>query len=116
MNPTRREELQLLAQDRDIVRLLILVLERLDIVETQGILIMTTLTELQTTLDAVGDQLTKASSEISAEIATLQAEIAAGGVTTPGIDASVARLQGIAQALDDLNPDATSASSGTAAG
>lgn len=63
-------------------------------------------TELQAALDAVNDQLTKATAEINAEIATLTAEIAAGGVTTPGVDASLARLQGLAQALDDLNPDA----------
>ena len=67
---------------------------------------MSTMEELQATLDAVGEQLTKASAEIVAEIATLQAEIANAGNTTPGVDASVARLQALAEALDQLNPDA----------
>jgi uncharacterized protein involved in exopolysaccharide biosynthesis len=68
--------------------------------------VMATMEQLQASLDAVGDQLTKASGEIQAEIKTLQDELAAGGLTTPGVDASVARLQGLAQALDDLNADA----------
>jgi hypothetical protein len=61
--------------------------------------------DLQAALDAVGDQLTKATAEITAEVATLTAEIAAAGGTTPAVDASVARLQALAKALDDLNPD-----------
>lgn len=48
---------------------------------------------------AVGDQLTKALAEI-------QAELAAGGNTTPEMDAALAKAQTAAQALDDLNPDA----------
>lgn len=68
--------------------------------------LMATMEELQATLDATADQLAKASAEIVAEIKTLQDELAAGAVTTPGVDASVARLKALAQALDDLNPDA----------
>lgn len=67
--------------------------------------LMATQAELQASLDAVADQLAKASAEITAEIKTLTDEIAAGGVTTPGVDASVARLQALAQALDDMNSD-----------
>jgi hypothetical protein len=67
--------------------------------------IMATMAELQASLDTIGDQLAKASAEIVAEIQTLKDELAAGGITTPGVDASVARLTGFAQALDDLNPD-----------
>lgn len=66
---------------------------------------MSTMQELQTAMDAVGDQVAKAAAEIQAEIQTLQDEIAAGAVTTPGVDSSLARLQALAQALDDLNPD-----------
>lgn len=67
--------------------------------------LMATQAELQASLDAVGDQLAKATAEITAEIATLTAEVAAGGNSTPGIDASVARLQALAAALDAMNPD-----------
>ncbi len=67
--------------------------------------IMATMDELQASLDAVNDQLVKASGEIQAEIKTLQDELAAAGQTSPGVDASVARLQAMAQALDDLNAD-----------
>lgn len=55
--------------------------------------------ELKTALDALGDQLVKATNEIVAAIA-------ASGSTTPAVDAAVIRLQAVAQALDDLNPDA----------
>ncbi len=66
----------------------------------------TALGTISDALTGVGDQLTKATAEIVAEIAN------AGG-TTPAVDAAVAKLQGVAdalktasQALDDLNSDA----------
>ncbi len=78
----------------------------LDSINSSTELIMASLAELNASLTAVGDQLAKASSEIKSEIDTLTAAVAASGTTTPEIDASVTRLQGLAQALDDLNPDA----------
>jgi ABC-type transporter Mla subunit MlaD len=66
---------------------------------------MATAAELLASLNALGDQLTKASAEIVAEIATLTAAVGTGGNTTPEVDASIARLQVLAKALDDLNPD-----------
>lgn len=71
----------------------------------QGKRIMTTQVALAAALATIGDQLEKASAEISAEIQTLTDQIANAGGTTPEIDASVARLQAIAQKLDDMNPD-----------
>jgi hypothetical protein len=62
-------------------------------------MIMTDQTTLAATLSSIADQLTKATAEIVAAIA-------AAGNTTPAVDAAVAKLQGLAQALDDLNPDA----------
>ena len=56
-------------------------------------------------LAAIKDQLTKASGEIVAKVAALEAAFAAAGGTTPEVDAAVADLRAIAQALDDLNPD-----------
>ena len=67
---------------------------------------MATQAELQASLTAVGDQLTKASAEISAEIVRLQEAVAAGGMTTPEVDASVERLKTLAESLDAMNPDA----------
>lgn len=55
--------------------------------------------DLAAALNAVSDELTKATAEIVAAIA-------ASGATTPDVDAAVAKLQGIAKSLDDLNPDA----------
>jgi hypothetical protein len=68
-------------------------------------LITMTNAELQAALDAVATQLGKATDEIKAEVATLTAEVAAAGGTTPEVDASLSRLMVLAQALDDLNPD-----------
>jgi chlorite dismutase len=68
-------------------------------------LIMATLQETEAKLATIEATLTKASAEITAEIATLQGEIAAAGQSTPGMDASIGRIQAIADALDALNPD-----------
>ena len=54
--------------------------------------------ELAVALSGVADELTKATAEIVAAIAN-------AGTTTPEVDAAVAKLQGLAKALDDLNAD-----------
>ena len=75
------------------------------------------LSTLSDTLTTSGAQLTKALGEIQTEITTLQA--AAGGNSTPAMDALFTSIQGkltaastaaatvttTAQTLDDLNPD-----------
>lgn len=65
--------------------------------------IMTNVTQLAAKIDAVSDKLGKASGEILNEIATLRA--AAGELPTDA-EASLARLESMAQALDDIVPDA----------
>jgi len=55
--------------------------------------------ELQQALADLGAQLTKALDEI-------RAAIERGGQTTPEVDAALANARTVAQALDDLNPDA----------
>jgi ABC-type transporter Mla subunit MlaD len=55
-------------------------------------------TELAQALADLGAQLTKALDEIVAAIA-------AGGQTTPEVDAALANARAVAQSLDDLNPD-----------
>jgi len=62
--------------------------------------------ELSAKLTAIGDQLEKAKNEIVAEVQTLK-DALANTTITPEADASLTRLQGLAQGLDDLNPDAT---------
>lgn len=61
--------------------------------------------ELQASLADLTAQADKARSEIVAKIAELEAAIAAGGGTTPAVDAALAALKGSVQSLDDLNPD-----------
>jgi len=82
----------------------------------QGKRIMTTQAQLAALLATISDQLEKASAELVAEIQTLSDAVANAGGTTPEVDASVARLQAIAQKLDDMNPDAAAGGSGTATG
>ena len=67
--------------------------------------IMTDQTTLASDLAAIKDQLTKAAGEIVAKVAALEAAVSASGGTTPEVDAAVADLKAVAQALDDLNPD-----------
>jgi hypothetical protein len=69
-------------------------------------------TELLTVLSGVGAALSSASAQLTKAHAEILAAIAAGGNTTPEVDAAVSQLQGVAtslataaQALDDLNPD-----------
>jgi ABC-type transporter Mla subunit MlaD len=68
---------------------------------------------VDTKLDAVGAQLTKAQGEITKTIDDLKAVIAAGGGTSPEVDAALTKLQTavaalspVAQSLDDITPDA----------
>jgi hypothetical protein len=68
--------------------------------------LMSTQAELATQLLAVRDQLTKASAEVQARVAALEAAIANSGNSTPEVDAALDAVKQIAQALDDLNPDA----------
>lgn len=68
--------------------------------------LMTSMTELETKLNDINLQLTKASAEIQAEVQSLKDIIAAGGQLTPDAEAALANLTSIAQALDDMNPDA----------
>jgi len=55
--------------------------------------------ELAQALSNVSDQIQKGIDEV-------KAAVAASGNTTPEVDAALTRLQGFAQTLDDLNPDA----------
>lgn len=68
------------------------------------------LSELQAQLDALNTQLAKAKDEIVAEVANLQTQLS--NVDIPAdAQASLDKLKGMAQALDDLNPDAPTAPS-----
>lgn len=62
--------------------------------------------ELAQTLSDLKTQADKTKAEIVQKVADLEAAIAAGGVTTPEVDAAVEALKGSIQGLDDLNPDA----------
>ncbi len=68
-------------------------------------LIMTDQATHAAELAAIKAQLTKASGEIVAKIGALTEALAAAGATTPEVDAAVADLKAVAQALDDLHPD-----------
>lgn len=69
--------------------------------------IMASNAQLQQSLTDLGTQLDKAHTEITTKIAELEAAIAAGGNTTPEVDAALEALKGKVQNLDDLHPDAT---------
>lgn len=75
-----------------------------DIVIIKG-MIMATQAEIASALNLVLDQLNKANAEIVAQIAALEAAIAAAGNSTPEVDAAMAALKEVAQKLDDINPD-----------
>lgn len=68
---------------------------------------MATQAEIASALNLVLDQLNKANAEIVAQIAALEAAIAAAGNSTPEVDAAMAALKEVAQKLDDINPDVT---------
>lgn len=76
-------------------------------IKNQNIKIMATQAELEQQLTDIGTQLDKVFGEIQDEIQKLEDAIAAGGITTPGVDAALAALKAKVQNLDDLNPDAT---------
>ena len=67
---------------------------------------MTGITELAAKIDAVSDKLVKASGEILNEISTLRTT---AGDLPADAEASLARLETMAQALDDIVPDAAPA-------
>lgn len=67
--------------------------------------IMATQSEEAAKLQAIGDQLDKATAEIVAAVQQLKDALAAAGNTTPEVDTATDRLSKAAQALDDLNPD-----------
>lgn len=88
-------------RDRTVIRLLYKIEEHNEERHDQ---IMAKLSTLQATLDALGTQLEKATSEIQAEIKNLQDQL--GDVEIPaGAQTSLDKLSSLAQALDDLNPD-----------
>ena len=71
--------------------------------------IMTTQTEIATTLEGVTAQLAKIGAEtltLLNRIEDLTAAVAAAGAATPEVEAAVAALQAQAQIVDDLVPDA----------
>lgn len=68
--------------------------------------IMTKVSELSAALGAVADRVSKAQTEILAEIETLKGQIGADADLSPEAQASLDRLTGLAQSLDDINPDA----------
>ena len=77
-------------------------------------LIVTTNAELTDQLNKLADQLDKSRAEVTAavgvltkEVSDLQAQIAAGADVPPDVVTAVNRVAAAAQALDDLNPDAT---------
>jgi uncharacterized protein YPO0396 len=67
--------------------------------------IMATQAEQAERLRKIGEQLAKARNEIITALDKLKAELAAGGGTTPEVDAATQALQDAVQGLDDLNPD-----------
>lgn len=62
--------------------------------------------ELAKSLEDLKAQADKAKAEIVAKVQSLEDAIAAGGATSPEVDAALADLKGSVQGLDDLNPDA----------
>ena len=69
--------------------------------------VMASQEQLAAQLNAISAQLTKVTGEIQARVTALEAAIEAAGNTTPEVDAALEAVKQIAQALDDLNPDAT---------
>lgn len=67
---------------------------------------MATQDEEAARLEAIGDKLDKAKAEILSAVEALRAALAEAGNTSAGVEAATARIEGIAQGFDDLNPDA----------
>lgn len=59
------------------------------------------------TQQELADALEAASAQIQKGIDEVKAAVAASGQTTPAVDAALAKLQGYAKDLDDINPDVT---------
>lgn len=82
---------------------------KLDKLLAQGESIMATQAQLVQDLNALTAQIAKIGVETGKtlqQVIDLQALIAAGGNTTPEVDAALAALKTQAQATDDLIPDA----------
>ena len=73
--------------------------DKLDHIDRKTDKILMTQAELQQSLADLGAQLTKALDEI-------RIAIERSGQTTPEVDSALANARSVAQALDDLNPDA----------
>jgi hypothetical protein len=76
---------------------------------TQGHTIMATQNELAADLATVKAAVAKIGSETTTtlqKVADLEAALAAGGMTSPAVDAALADLKAQVQAVDDLIPDA----------
>lgn len=86
--------------------MIVLQLITMAIVAIFGVMHMATMQELTSELTALKDQTLKAKAEILAKVAELEAIIAAGGGTTPDVDAALAALKAEIQGIDDLNVDA----------
>ena len=69
-------------------------------------IIMASQTEQAAALKAVTAQVAKAKKEIIDKVAALEAQITAGGASTPEVDAAMQDLKDAVQGVDDLNPDA----------
>lgn len=69
--------------------------------------IMATNAEFAAAIVVVKEQLVKAAAEINSRIAALEEAINNAGNSTPEMDAALADLKLVAQALDDINPDVT---------
>ena len=65
--------------------------------------------EMAVALAAAADQTDKVIAEVQASTVALQAAIVAAGVTSPAVDAALARLQASLATADALNPDAAPA-------
>ncbi len=88
----------------EIFFLLVVILQNLHI-ERQVKKVMGSQKDEAAALNAIADQLDKATAEIVASIQALKDAQAASGNTTPEEDAATARLAAAAQKLDDLTPD-----------
>ena len=68
-------------------------------------IIMASQTEQAAALKALTAQVAKAKKEITDKVAALEAQIAAGGASTPEVDVAMQDLKDAIQGVDDLNPD-----------
>lgn len=75
-------------------------------------LILMTQEEEVVLIKALKDQNEKAKGEILAKFAVLEGQIAAGGSTSPEVDAALADLKASIQGTDDIVPDAPPADGG----